>query len=54
MNDETIILMVLAATLGTFLFMAAQLRARRPKHQHSLGDMPQPPPKHQPRPTASE
>lgn len=54
MNDETITLVVLAATLGTFIFLVVQLKARRARHQHSLGDMYRPAPKHQIRPRAAE
>lgn len=54
MNDQTIILMVVAATLGTLLFMAAQLKSRRARHQHSLGDMYRPIPRRQTRPGATE
>ena len=39
MNDETITVMVLAATLGTFAFLAVQLKVRRARRHHSFGDM---------------
>lgn len=54
MNDETTTLMVLAATLGTFAFLAGQLKARRARGQHSLGDMYRPSPKIQTTPKATE
>lgn len=54
MNDETTTVLVLAATLATFVFLVVQLKARRARRQHSLGDMYRPAPRNQIRPQATE
>ncbi len=39
MNDATIAVLVLTATLGAFGFVTVQVKASRARRQHSLGDM---------------
>ena len=52
MNDEATIVIVLAGTLATVAFMAAQLNLRKSSRQHSLGEMYRPAPKQKAVPTA--
>ena len=45
MNDETTTVIVVAAALGAFVFLAVQFKVQKAKRQHSLGDLYRPKPK---------
>ncbi|MEQ2008508.1 MAG: hypothetical protein ABMA26_17145 [Limisphaerales bacterium] len=51
MNDETTAVIVVAAALATYVFMAVQFKVQKANRQRSLGGMYQPVPKEQQPPT---